>query len=89
MYFGYDGFARSRWSSNASRSIYTDVGGYGLASFRIGFRTADSWDVYAWVKNAFDKQYFEQLATTPGNTGLIAGQPADERTWGVTLRASF
>ena len=88
-YAGYDGFARSRWSSNASRSIYTDVGGYGLASFRFGFRTADSWDVYAWVKNAFDKQYFEQLATTPGNTGLIAGQPADARTWGVTLRAKF
>jgi iron complex outermembrane receptor protein len=89
VYFGYDGFARSRWSSNASRSIYTDVGGYGLASFRFGFRTADTWDVYAWVKNAFDRDYFEQLATTPGNTGLIAGQPADPRTWGLTLRAKF
>jgi iron complex outermembrane receptor protein len=67
----------------------TDVGGYGLASFRLGFRAADSRDVHAWVKKAFDKQYFEQLATTPGNTGLIAGQPAGPRTWGGTLRGRF
>ncbi len=88
-YFAYDGSARSRWSSNPSRSLYTDVGGYGLANFRFGFRSQGSWDVYAWVRNAFDKDYFEQLATTPGNTGLIAGQPADPRTWGLTLRAEF
>ncbi len=89
LYFAYDGNARSRFSSNASRSVYTDVGGYGLASFRFGFRSNGSWDVYGWVKNAFDKRYFEQLATTPGNTGLIAGQPADPRTWGVTVQARF
>lgn len=88
-YFGYDGSARSRWSSNASRSVYTDVGGYGLASFRFGLRNRGSWDVYAWVKNAFDKDYFEVLATTPGNTGLVSGQPADPRTWGVTIHAQF
>jgi iron complex outermembrane recepter protein len=89
-YFGYDGNARSRWSSNPSRSIYTDVGGYGLANFRIGFRKEDSLDVYAWVKNAFGKDYFEQLtASTGGNTGLIVGQPADPRTWGLTVRAEF
>jgi len=88
-YFGYDGFARSRWSSNASRSAYTDVGGYGLTNFRLGYRSADSWDVYGWVKNAFDKQYFDVLATTPSNTGLIAGQPADQRAYGVTVRVQF
>lgn len=89
VYFAYDGNARSRFSSNASRSIYTDVGGYGVANFRFGFRSNGNWDVYGWVKNAFDKQYFEQLATTPGNTGLVAGQPADPRTWGVTVQAKF
>ncbi len=31
----------------------------------------------------------ELLATTPGDTGLIAGQPADPRTYGVTLRVKF
>ncbi|MET0281748.1 MAG: TonB-dependent receptor [Steroidobacteraceae bacterium] len=89
-YLGYDGSARSRWSSNPSRSIYSDVGGYALANFRLGFRSQGSWDVYAWVRNAFDKDYFELLnAATGGNTGLVVGQPADPRTYGVTLRAQF
>jgi iron complex outermembrane receptor protein len=89
-YFGYDGNARSKWSSNPSRSLYTDVAGYGLANFRIGFRSRGSWDAYAWVKNAFDKDYFESLnAATGGNTGLVVGQPADSRTWGLTVRAEF
>jgi len=89
-YFGYDGSARSRFSSNPSRSIYTDIGGYGLANFRFGFRSRGNWDVYGWVKNAFDKDYFEALnASTGGNTGLIAGQPADSRTYGLTIRTEF
>ena len=24
-----------------------------------------------------------------GSTGLVVGQPADPRTWGMTVRASF
>ena len=60
-----------------------------MSNFRAGFRVGASWDVYGWVKNAFDKQYYEVLATTPGNTGLIAGQPVDARTWGLTVRAQF
>ena len=89
-YFGYDGSARSRWSSNPSRSAYSDVGGYGLASFRVGFRVNADWDVYGWVKNAFDKNYYELLnAATGGNTGLVVGQPADQRTFGLTVRAQF
>jgi len=89
-YFGYDGSARSRWSSNPSRSAYSDVGGYGLANFRVGFRVNADWDVYGWVKNAFDKDYYELLnAATGGNTGLVVGQPADPRTYGLTVRAQF
>jgi iron complex outermembrane receptor protein len=89
-YFGYDGNARSRWSSNPSRSIYSDVGGYGLTNLRVGFRSGSSWDVYAWVRNALDKEYFQELnAATGGNTGLVVGIPGDPRTWGVTFRAEF
>ncbi len=89
-YFGYEGNARSKWSSNPSRSIYTDVPGYGLTNFRLGFRSRGTWDAYVWVKNAFAKDYYEQLnAATGGNTGLVVGQPADPRTWGLTVRAEF
>jgi iron complex outermembrane recepter protein len=88
-YVGFDGSYRSKFSSNPSRSIYMDVPSYALANFRLGFRANQGWDVYGWVKNAFDKDYYEQLSFTPGNTGLIAGAPADPRTYGFTVRAKF
>jgi iron complex outermembrane receptor protein len=89
IYLGFDGSYRSTFSSNASRSAYTDVPGYALANFRAGIRTSERWDIYAWVRNAFDKNYFEFLATQTGSTGLIVGQPGDPRTYGVTVRAAL
>ena len=89
VYFGYDASYRSKFSSNASRSRYTDVDGYALQNFRVGFRTANGINASLWVRNAFDQDYFEQLAVTPGNTGLIAGQPGDPQTFGATIRYEF
>jgi iron complex outermembrane receptor protein len=66
-----------------------DVEGYALANFRLGFRSDDGWNVFGWVKNAFDANYFEVLAQGPSNTGLIVGLPGDSRTWGVTFSADF
>ncbi len=83
VYVGYDASYRSKFSSNASRSIYLDVDGYSLHNFRLGFRTDDGFNLYGWVRNAFDAEYFEQLAVTPGSSGLVAGQPGDPRTWGL------
>ncbi len=88
-YAGFDGTYRSTFSSNPSPSAYTWVDGYALANFRVGFRAENGINLYGWVRNAFDEEYFEQLALGPSNTGLIVGQPGDQRTWGVTLRASF
>jgi iron complex outermembrane receptor protein len=88
VYFGYDANYRSKFSSNASRSIYTDVAGYSIHNFRAGFRT-DGFDIFGWVRNAFDQNYFESLAVTPGNTGLISAQLGDPQTWGGTIRFSF
>lgn len=88
LYFGVDGNYRSHWNSNASPSIYTDVKGYALTNFRLGFRS-DGLDVFGWVRNAFDVKYIELLQVAPGNVGLIAGTPGDERTWGGTVKFSF
>ena len=88
-YLGYDASFRSKFSSNASRSRYTDVNGYSLHNFRIGFRTQEGLDLSLWLRNAFDQNYYEQLTVTPSNTGLIAGQPGDPRTFGTTLRYTF
>ena len=88
IYGAYDANFRSGFSSNASRSTYTDVPGYALHNFRVGFRT-DRFDLSAWVRNAFDKGYFESLAVGSNSTGLISAQLGDPRTFGVTLRATF
>lgn len=89
FYLGYDGSYRSGFSSNASPSIYTNVDGYSLSNFRLGFRSQDGLSLFAWVRNAFNANYFEQLFVGPGNTGMIAGLPGDPRTWGATASYSF
>ncbi len=88
-YFGYDGSYRTRFSSNPSPSAYTWVAGYSLHNFRLGYRKGDDLNVFAWVRNAFDHDYFELLSVQSGSTGLIVGQPADPRTFGVTVSKSF
>ena len=89
VYLGYDGTHRSNFSSNPSPSAYTFVDGYALSNFRLGFRTDSGLNLFGWVRNAFDENYFEQLFVGPGNTGLIAGLPGDPRTWGVTAALTF
>lgn len=88
LYLGVDGNYRSHFQSNASPSIYTDVSGYALTNFRAGFR-GEGFDIFGWVRNAFDVNYLELLQVAPGNVGLIAGQPGDPRTWGGTIKVSF
>lgn len=89
FYLGYDGSGRSSWSSNPSPSIYTNVDGYSLHNFRLGYR-ADEFNLFGWVRNAFDRNYVDfLLAGTGGNTGLIAGQIGDPQTYGLTLSKSF
>ncbi|WP_298190655.1 TonB-dependent receptor [Novosphingobium sp.] len=89
LYLGFDGNYRSAWSSNASPSAYTNVDGYALSNFRLGFRTEGGIDIFGWVRNAFDVQYFDQLAVAPGNTGLIVGNIGDPRTFGGTVKLTF
>ncbi len=88
VYVGFDGNYRSSFSSNATPSKYSWVEGYALSNFRLGFRTRD-FDLFGWVRNAFDVNYFEQLTFGPSNTGLIVGNTGDPRTFGLTLKKTF
>ncbi len=89
FYLGYDASARSRFSSNPSPSSYVNIDGYVLHNFRVGYRERDRWNVFGWVRNAFDREYYELLATQSGSTGLVVGQPGDPRTYGLTVSRSF
>ncbi|WP_380785679.1 TonB-dependent receptor [Sphingomonas sp. R86521] len=89
VYLGYDGSYRSGFSSNPSPSAYTNINGYALSNFRLGFKADDGLNVFGWLRNAFDKKYFELLALQSGSTGLVVGQPGDPRTYGITVSKSF
>ncbi len=89
VYVGFDGNYRTRFSSNPSPSDYTWIEGYSLANLRVGFRTQGGIDMFAWVRNAFDEEYFELLQVAPGSTGLIVGTPGDPQTYGLTFKSQF
>ena len=89
FYLGYDASYRSRFNSNPSPSASTYIDGYAINNFRLGFKARDNFNVFGWVRNAFDQNYYEVLATQSGSTGLVIGQPGDPRTYGVTLSKSF
>ena len=88
-YVGLEGTYRSKYSSNASRSRYTDIDGYAVFNLRAGVRTDDGWNLFGWTRNVLDARYFDVLALQPGNTGLVVGQPADPRTYGFTVAKTF
>jgi iron complex outermembrane receptor protein len=88
LYVGFDGNYRSTFSSNPSPSVYTNINGYALSNYRVGFRS-DNFDIYGWVRNVFDVQYFELLQVASSNVGLIAGQPGDPRTFGAIIKFTF
>jgi iron complex outermembrane receptor protein len=89
FYFGIDGSLRSDFSSSPTPSAVQNIEGYVLTNLRAGYRTETGWEVFGWVRNAFDTEYFDFLTAAPGSTGLIVGQPGDPRTYGVTVKARF
>ncbi len=80
---------RSSFSSSATPSAYLVVDGYALVNTRVGFRWAEGWMLTVWARNLLSQDYYDLLTAAPGNTGLIVGQPGDQRTVGVTLRVAL
>ena len=60
-----------------------------LTNLRAGYRADGGWELFGWVRNAFDAEYFDFLTAAPGSTGLIVGQPGDPRTFGATVSLRF
>ena len=89
IYAGIDGNYRTGFSSNPTPSIFTKIEGYALTNYRVGFRTDSSVNLFGFVRNLFDVDYFKQLAVPSGNTRLIVGQLRDPRTYGITIATTF
>jgi iron complex outermembrane receptor protein len=94
LYAGVDGNYRSAFSSNATPSPATDIAGYTLTNFRLGWRSDRDepgvrFDVFAFVRNAFEVGYLEQLQLAPNSVGLVVGNLGEPRTFGGTIKLEF
>lgn len=89
LFFGFDGYFRSSFSSSPSPSQYLNVDGYTLLNGRFGFRSTSGLSAFVWARNLLNKDYFEQLLPAAGNAGHYAGVLGDPRTYGITLRYSY
>lgn len=84
---------RSSTFGTADAGPYSRIEAYTLANFRVGAVFAKGrYDLSAWINNAFDKKYFQNLSTTAivGTSPFAyAGQLGAPRTAGATLRVNF
>ena len=89
VFFAFDTYYRSSFSSSPSPSAYLNIDSYALVNARLGFRATNGISFFVWGRNLFDKDYFEQLLPAAGNAGHYAGVLGDPRTYGVTLRYTY
>ncbi len=86
LFAAIDMYFRSSFSSSPSPSKYLNIDGYALLNARAGLRASEGLSLFLWVRNALNKDYFEQLLPASGNAGHYAGVVGDPRTFGITLR---
>lgn len=89
LFLAVESYSRSSFSSSPSPSRYLNIDGYTLINARGGFRATKGISVFAWSRNLFDKNYFEQLLPAAGNAGHYAGVLGDQRTYGLSMRYTF
>ena len=61
---------------------------YSLLRASLGWRD-EKWDFSLWLRNLTNEHYLQNVTVQAGNSGLVVGTPADPRSFGATLRASF
>lgn len=85
-FLAVDSYYRSSFSSSPTPSAFLNIPGYALFNARLGFRIKDGFSTFFWVRNIFNKDYFEQLLPGAGNSGHYAAVLGDPRTYGITIR---
>jgi iron complex outermembrane receptor protein len=65
------------------------IRGYTVVNASFGVRSGARWELYAWARNLFDRDYMQNYTVQAGNSGLIVGTPNDPRTVGFTARVAF
>ncbi len=84
---------RSSTFGTADAGPYSRIDPYSLVNLRLGASFREGrYDLSAWLNNAFDKKYFQNLSTTAivGTSPFAyAGQLGTPRTAGATFRVNF
>ena len=88
-YIGFQATSRSKVYADASDSRYLVVRPYTTVDLRAGFASEYGWEIYAMVRNLFDKDYMTLLTPQSGNSGMYSGVPGDPRTVQLTARYKF
>jgi iron complex outermembrane receptor protein len=83
-----DTSTRDGYFSDTSASRYTRIDGYSVTNASVGYRFARGWEVDVFARNLFDEEYITALTIQTGNSGLILGQPGEQRMVGVAFRWS-
>ncbi len=89
FYLGVDGNFRSNYYADVTTSIYSIIKGSEVLNLRAGFEGDNGVDAFVLVKNANDERYLNNITIVSGNSGLVVGTPADDRTVQFTIRARF
>lgn len=89
VFFAFDVYHRSSFSSSPSPSRYLNIRGYSLINARLGLRATAGLTVFAWSRNLADEEYFEQLLPAGGNAGHYAAVLGDPGTYGLTVRYNY
>ena len=82
-------FARSdQWEKRNETNVRSSTGDSRRS--RLGIRDPDGrWDVFGWVRNLFNKDYYTRLGLAAFNTGFLTASVGDPRTGGITGRFKF
>ena len=89
-YFDINTSYRTDYYSAANLSVYSVVPAHDVTNLQLGVHSDDGhWDVSLWARNAFDEHYFITRGPAAFNSGAVAAQLGDPRTFGVALRAKY
>ena len=86
IYGGGDASYRSGFYAAVNLDPFSRVPGYTLVGLHGGVRNPDSsWDVSLWVRNLFDKDYFNTKSVS-AQFGVVLAQLGEPRMYGITLK---
>jgi len=90
VYAGADWSWRSRYITASDNSSFGKIPGYAIVNGRLGVRDPNGrWDIFGWVRNLLNKDYYTRRGLAPFNTGYLGAAVGDPRTGGITGRFRF